>query len=308
MTVRRRLGGWSERESGRGARRAELSELLTDLCWAKLSGCLTSTLVPTERCEWWSARPRQRGGSTCLSADRPWLFDCSAPPRSPVRPQWNPAQTTWSSGSGPVPRAPTRRTGSGRTTGSPACGNSRWTATNRSPRPRKRPALPGWSTGSPARGAPPAVAAPHLPSSPSPSPGGNAGRRSGSPSSTTRCCSSGRCGMSCRPDCRPLPSPPPRPGCAAGRNRWRPRDHRISLPSFPLMFPPPPASGVRDDTSLTPVLHPKCWSHLKAGCQRVAVARSVPGLRTGGATDAAHLVSLSPHLPLQTCPHLLTTT
>lgn len=63
------------------------------------------------------------------------------------------------------------------------------------------------------------------------------------------------------------------------------------------MFPPPPVSGVRDDTSLTPVLHPKCWSHLKAGYRRV----SVPGLRTGGAQDAAHLV----FAPLQISVQLL---
>lgn len=222
-----------------------------------------------------------------------WPGDYSAPPRSPDRPQCNPAQTTWSSGSGPEPRALARRTGSGPTTGSSACGNNRWPATNQSPHPKRRPAAPGWSTGSPARGAPPALAAPHL--SPFPWSGGNADMRSCSPSSTKRCCSSGRCGMSCRSGSRPPRSPPPRPGCAAGRNRWRPRDHRISLPSFPLMFPPPPASGVRDDTSLTPVLHPKYWSHLKAGCPRQAVAvdHSVPRRRVSGATDAgAHLVSL----------------
>lgn len=251
----------------------------------KLSLCLTSTLVPIERREWLSARSRQRGGSICLFADRLQLYDYSALPPSPVRHQCNPAQTTWSSESGPEPTAPARRTGSGPTTGSPACGNSRRPTTSPSPRPRKRPAAPGWSTGSPARGAPPVSAAPYLSLSPSPSSGGNASRRSGSPSSKMRCYSNGKCGMSCRSACRPLPSPPPRPGCAAGRNRWRPRDHQISLPSFPLMFPPPPVSGVRDDTSLTPVLHPKCWSHLKAGCRRV----SVPGKRTGGAQDAAHL-------------------
>lgn len=55
------------------------------------------------------------------------------------------------------------------------------------------------------------------------------------------------------------------------------------------MFPPPPASGVRDDTSLTPVLHPKCWSHLQAGRRRVSAAHSVPEPCASVAKDAAHL-------------------
>ncbi len=211
-------------------------------------GTLTSTLVPSAGCVCTTARST-RTSDSIWPCRAPLGPGCSwDPPRSPSRPPSNPARTTWSSGSGPAPTAPARRTAWVRTRGSPAWRSSRARATSQCPRPRRRRGARGRSTGSPTTGAPRELAAWRL----SPCPGGNADRRSDSPSSTTRCCSSGRCGRSCSAAGRPRSSPPFRPGCAAGRNRWRPPDRRISLPSCSPKRTPP-GSEARDVTSPTPV-------------------------------------------------------
>lgn len=181
---------------------------------------LTSILVPSEECVWSPARSTLMRDSIwpCrrpLWSDSSWLSGCWDPPRCPNRLPCNPARTTWSSGSEPGQTGPARRTVWVRTRGSPAWYSNRRRATNQCQRPKRRPAARGWSTGSPTRGAPLEVAAWRL----SPSPGGNADRRSDSPSSTTRCCSSGICGRSCPARGRRRSRPTSRPGCAAGRNR-----------------------------------------------------------------------------------------